>query len=294
MQPILIFDLDETLVNKSGVPYEQVIDLLTEMKFKYRLWMVSFNDKAHLAPRSILECFEAVIGGFHSAGKYAMISFLCEQKNIDIKRCILFDDLVSNISEVQEKGLIAKLVNPRHGVTKNDVEEAVESWRFEDMIFKELQKKPVVAIGSSNLTKVSAVAFVFPGWDLIYEEVSSGISSQPVGIEETINGANNRMREIKKKNPDADAWVGVENGLLLIKGSWVDAPVISLKMKGMWTKTVVGAGIPVPFSGSEKMTDYQLKLKEIANNVCEHFTDYNVSRGEIIKQAVKIARYSNV
>ena len=44
--------------------------------------------------------------------------------------------------------------------------------------------------------------------------VSSRVSSQPVGVEETLRGAKNRCQGTRRLCPAAQVWIGIENGLL--------------------------------------------------------------------------------
>jgi len=293
MLPVLVFDYDGTLVKLSGMPFEHTVELLHELKDRYKMWIVSYNDRVHLGPRSVLECFNTVLGGFHSGGKVEMMKFLCNQKGVDIKNCIFFDDDVANITETSESGVCSKLVNPKRGVTRVDIDNAIDMWRESH---QPTEPKLIVAVGSANFTKINAVLAVFTGWNFEFRNVDSGVLSQPVGMEVTATGAINRLNEIERLVPDADAWVGVENGLICIDDNtgWVDVPVVALRMKGMWRKIAVGAGVPVTFHGPNEMLHYEEKMQEIENKSCEHFTDSYVSRGELIKQAVKIARYSIV
>jgi len=76
-----------------------------------------------------------------------------------------------------------------------------------------------IIIASRNPVKINAVkrAFqkVFPGEDFMLEgiSVSSNVSDQPIGDEETINGASNRAKNAMNSTPDADYWVGIEGGV---------------------------------------------------------------------------------
>ena len=73
-----------------------------------------------------------------------------------------------------------------------------------------------IAIGSKNPVKVAAVTDglreAFPEAEFVAVEVDSGISSQPLGDDETIRGAVNRAKE-SLKVCGADLGVGLEGGV---------------------------------------------------------------------------------
>lgn len=73
-----------------------------------------------------------------------------------------------------------------------------------------------VAVGSKNPVKLRAVrrvfARVFGEVEVISIEVSSGVSSQPFGFEETIRGAINRAKA--SFSDDLNFSVGIEAGLI--------------------------------------------------------------------------------
>ncbi|MBI4163718.1 MAG: inosine/xanthosine triphosphatase [Candidatus Aenigmarchaeota archaeon] len=73
-----------------------------------------------------------------------------------------------------------------------------------------------IAIGSKNPVKVAAVTDglkeAFPKAEFVSVDVKSGVSSQPVGDDETVKGATNRATEALKKI-GADLGVGLEGGV---------------------------------------------------------------------------------
>ena len=81
-------------------------------------------------------------------------------------------------------------------------------------------KKIIVA--SANPVKIQAALQgfqeMFPDQAFQVEDVSvpSGVSDQPIGQEETFDGAFNRANNARKEVPDADFWVGIEGGNLKI------------------------------------------------------------------------------
>ena len=74
-------------------------------------------------------------------------------------------------------------------------------------------------MGSKNPVKIEATRRAFSRFfkvNVTETEVDSGVSSQPVGFEETMKGAENRARKAKIWG---DFGVGIEAGLIPIEGS---------------------------------------------------------------------------
>ena len=101
--------------------------------------------------------------------------------------------------------------------------------------------KDNVMVASANPVKIDAsrIGFekMFPDLTLSYEGISvpSGVSDQPMSNEETLKGAETRVRNIKYLYPDANYWVGIEGGIEKSEGgmeafAWV--VICSNEMKG--------------------------------------------------------------
>ncbi|MDQ5952418.1 MAG: inosine/xanthosine triphosphatase [Patescibacteria group bacterium] len=78
----------------------------------------------------------------------------------------------------------------------------------------------MVIIASTNPVKINATknAFeaMFPGIEFSFEGLDSPsqVSAQPMGTEETVLGARNRIKHIREARPEADYFVGLEGGLI--------------------------------------------------------------------------------
>jgi inosine/xanthosine triphosphatase len=74
-----------------------------------------------------------------------------------------------------------------------------------------------VAVGSTNPAKTSAagdvLARAFPGCRVAPVEVPSGVPAQPLGAEQTAEGARNRARAALAAVPGARLGVGLEGGV---------------------------------------------------------------------------------
>ena len=81
-----------------------------------------------------------------------------------------------------------------------------------------------VVVASTNPVKIAAVAAgyraLFPDYNLAVEGIAvpSGVAHQPVGDAETLAGARNRAAGARERVPDADAWVGIEGGIIHREG----------------------------------------------------------------------------
>lgn len=79
-----------------------------------------------------------------------------------------------------------------------------------------------VAVGSSNPVKVKAVERAFSRFfsaQVIMVPVPSGVSPQPVGLEETVSGAVSRARNALAAAEGAELGVGIEAGLIPVPGT---------------------------------------------------------------------------
>lgn len=76
-----------------------------------------------------------------------------------------------------------------------------------------------VLVASKNPVKINSVKIgfnrVFPNTNLVFDGISvpSDINDQPLTVEETYQGAINRINNMQKINTSADYYVGIEGGL---------------------------------------------------------------------------------
>ncbi len=93
-----------------------------------------------------------------------------------------------------------------------------------------------ILVGSCNPTKIAAVQDVFSQRfgqvEAIGLEVASGVSAQPMGMEETFLGAENRARALLDLNVrqqlNAQFCVGIEGGAAPLHGRWFAFGVICI------------------------------------------------------------------
>jgi len=76
------------------------------------------------------------------------------------------------------------------------------------------------ALGTGSAIKINAAkrAFAEDGVEIVpVIDAPSGVSSQPIGKEETRRGAINRARAAQKAQPSCHAFIGIENGMWKIE-----------------------------------------------------------------------------
>lgn len=82
-----------------------------------------------------------------------------------------------------------------------------------------------VVVGSLNPVKIECIrqafAEVFNGeaFEVIGRHAPSGVSDQPMSGPETLRGARNRARHVRRLWPEAHYWVGIEGGIDCRKGA---------------------------------------------------------------------------
>lgn len=81
-----------------------------------------------------------------------------------------------------------------------------------------------IVVASRNPVKIGAVREAFAAClpevqlDVQGVDARSGISDQPIGDDETRQGAQNRAADARRREPAADYWVGLEGGIATIDG----------------------------------------------------------------------------
>jgi len=90
----------------------------------------------------------------------------------------------------------------------------------------------IVAVGSLNKVKIAGVkraySKIFSSVKVVGIKVSSGVSPQPLNLEETVEGAFNRALKALSSLGEADHGVGIEAGWMKIKNVWVDVQVAAI------------------------------------------------------------------
>lgn len=130
-----------------------------------------------------------------------------------------------------------------------------------------------VAVGTSNPVKVAAVRDVM---DRIYEDVSivsvdveSGVPAQPVGLDQTVNGAIIRANKALKKT-NADLGVGIEAGLfempMTITG-FFDYQICAVIDREFWITLGSGSGFEYPPAIIEAVVKSNVEIGQAMENL---------------------------
>lgn len=111
-----------------------------------------------------------------------------------------------------------------------------------------------IIIGSTNPTKINAVETVFPEATIHAQSVHSNVSAQPIGDEETLSGAINRAKSIRKSYPKMYA-IGLEGGVMYVEGNLYLNNWGALITPNDQVYTAAGARIPLPNEFSKKLNE---------------------------------------
>lgn len=132
----------------------------------------------------------------------------------------------------------------------------------------------MIAVGSTNVIKLAAVKEVIKGYpDLADAEVHavsvpSGISEQPLSLEETIAGATNRARNAYAACPGCRYSFGIESGLFQAGGvrtGFFEASICCI-FDGSATYMGMSCGFEVP----KQILDFVLKQNMDLSQACYH------------------------
>lgn len=121
-----------------------------------------------------------------------------------------------------------------------------------------------LVIGSTNQTKIKAVKTIFPDCSLKAISVSSDVSPQPIGDEETLKGAMNRAKNAQLQNPQTFA-IGLEGGVMYIQENiYLNSWGVIITPEGK-LYTAAGARIPLPNEFKSKLNQ-QIELGKLMDD----------------------------
>jgi len=157
-----------------------------------------------------------------------------------------------------------------------------------------------IVIGSLNETKVGAVEKIFPDKEVIAVSVPSGVSSQPVGDEETREGAVHRAQLAQRHYPNS-VGIGLEGGVMYLKQELYLCNWGALLARNGEVFTASGARIKLPASFKNKIDEGE-ELSDIMNeytsrqNIRNHegaigiFTNQKMLRKEMFAHVLTLLR----
>lgn len=169
-----------------------------------------------------------------------------------------------------------------------------------------------IFVGSTNKHKLAAVKYgleeVFS--DLILDvqgrSVSSQINAQPVGHEETVRGAINRLTDLKKMLADThyDLLVAFENGIFSVqigaREAWFDLGWVAVEDANGRQSLAHSTGIEFNAADVRKARQYGLKFSTVGRVIGDrlgtdtsdphlYLTDGVVGRIELLRLGLKAA-----
>ncbi len=112
-----------------------------------------------------------------------------------------------------------------------------------------MSEKVNVVVASTSPLKIKAVELAFRSFDaeakITAINTKSGVNEQPMG-DETIEGAYNRMRQIKEQAPGADFYVAIENGLFFEDDEYIDKAVVLMSSADGAAHVETSRGVAFP------------------------------------------------
>ncbi len=160
----------------------------------------------------------------------------------------------------------------------------------------------VVAVGSTNPVKIEAVKEGFEkvlgAVEVVGVDVISGVSSHPIGLEETYLGALNRAKNAFEK-VQCSYGVGIEAGLIKVGNHYIDVHVCVV-FDGIRESVGLSQGFEYPKIVAEKVlegveggeiAEKISGIKDIGKNVglIGYLTDNNITRKDLCRESVIMA-----
>ena len=156
-----------------------------------------------------------------------------------------------------------------------------------------------INVGSKNAAKISAVQMAVNSYwpEAIIEgfDVESGVPAQPIGIEQTMQGAINRAKAAHALR--ADLGIGLEGGVALFAGHWIMFSFVAVS-DGTKHYAVPVTGTPLPQAWGEALSHgAELRPHVIAaglpydykTGVIGTLTNQTINRDEMFCFGVKTA-----
>jgi len=137
----------------------------------------------------------------------------------------------------------------------------------------------IVAVGSTNPTKIAPVEAVFkthfPKTLVRGISVSSGVSEQPMSIDEMYLGALNRAQNALKNVKNAEYGVGIEGGLHKHIFGWFEHSIVVIVNSNNEIGVGASGGLVLP----EIIMDSIHKGKNLEEAIDSHFKTNKIGEG---------------
>lgn len=148
-----------------------------------------------------------------------------------------------------------------------------------------------IAVGSKNAAKMGAVGVgasaYWEGVEVEGVDVESGVRAQPIGMEETVQGAVNRAKAAYAAVPGCALALGLEGGVMEMAGRMVLFGVAAV-FDGQQVSAAQSGGVPLPDAWGEALKNGE----ELGPFIAALFKDYNrkigtmpfLTKGKILRE----------
>ena len=143
----------------------------------------------------------------------------------------------------------------------------------EEIIKTKISKHIKILIGSNNKAKIEGAKLAFEKYfsdfEIISEDIQSGVNSQPIN-DEILLGARNRIKGLKKLNmKDVDFYISSEAGLISIGDLYVNINIGVIEDINGYESIGTSQGYMIPKNKIESIKEKSLGvvLDEIFNGV---------------------------
>lgn len=156
-----------------------------------------------------------------------------------------------------------------------------------------------IVIGTTSDLKIRAVKEAFrilkieP--EIITEKSDSEVPDQPFGIEQIIQGAENRAKNAFKST-EADLAIGIENGIIRLEqaNKWMETLAVAVVSSDGKTSIGLGSAYPVPDWAVETIKSENTEMGKVIQKLdpnlekdpISYFSGGRIKREETITQAV--------
>lgn len=139
-----------------------------------------------------------------------------------------------------------------------------------------------VVVGTLNKAKIAGVEKAFKKYfediKMMPVKVDSGVSPQPMKLDEVIDGAGHRAIDAAKHFDEWDFSVGVEAGMFSIRKTWIDLQVAYVINSDNIHSIGFSPGFPVPERIINKLLSSE--YRELEEVVDEYFKTKNIGEKE--------------
>ncbi len=155
-----------------------------------------------------------------------------------------------------------------------------------------------VLVASNSSIKLGAARDAFEGYSVLVDGRGSRsmVNEQPIGQDETLLGALNRLNQITLVQ-GYDFYIAIENGLELVGPLWLDFAVVAVANKSGIRKLTKSAGLAFPIDCVEEAKRRGFVTTTAGMIVAEkyggsdtdpHWTLAGITRQSILAQAIEI------